>query len=231
MHINMYAYLPPPKNSIRFSKVNMAILLQRYTYNSFHCRNTTAGISFMLGLHQELALNRMKQKNFLSIGIEYLHHSLSFQSYYFYEDSVRLYNGKMEYDYRVSINELGIPILYKHNFSKENNDISGIIFSIGYVYRIMLPGFLSVSYNGIGQNDDRIRPPFKIGVLNQYANSYVHLSIGYQKNNPAGKMKMYIEVFGRYGFSPFLVYTNYTATNLYFGNYFLGVSVGFKWRV
>lgn len=229
---NTFASTPlyPPKNPIRFSKFNVGILLQRYSYNKFHSANISSGISYLMALHQEFTLDGMKQKKFLSIGVEYLYHSFSFNSYYFYADSTKLYTGYMNYNYSVKVNEINIPLLYKHNFSRENNDVHGIFFSVGYVYRIILPGHTSVSYNGREQNSQHIRPEFKIPVLNKYANSYAHLSIGYQKNNPMGKMKMYIELFGRYGFSPFLIQTDYTANNLYFGNYFIGVSIGIKWR-
>lgn len=218
------------KTPLRFSKLNVGILLQRYYYNTFHSKNLSAGASFLIGYHQELAIDGITNKNFFSIGIEYLRQSFSFNSYYFTQDTFKLYNGQMDYVYNVRINECAIPILYKHNFSRENNDVQGIYFSVGYVYRILLESSLSVSYQGLEQDRKNIRPSFKIGVLNQYANSYVHFSLGFQKNNPQGKMKMYIELFGRYGFSPFLIKTSFTASNLYFGNYFVGVSVGIKWR-
>ena len=218
------------KTPMRFSKLNLAILLQRYYYNTFHSKNLNAGVSFLIGYHQELTLDRIKNKNFFSVGIEYLRQSFSFNSYYFTQDTFRLYNGQMDYLYNVRVNECNIPILYKHNFSRENNDVQGIYFSVGYVYRILLESSMTVKYQGLEQDRKSIRPSFKIGVLNKYANSYVHFNIGFQKNNPQGKMKMYIELFGRYGFSPFLVKTSFTANNLYFGNYFVGVSVGIKWR-
>ncbi len=223
--------LPIPKNFIRFSKCNTAVLLQRYSFNRFHSQNVSAGISYLIGLLQEFTLDGMRQKNFLSIGTEYLHHSFSFNSYYFYLDSVKLYDGKMDYTYHVKVNEITIPLLFKHNFSRENNDVHGIFYSIGYVYRIIIPGSITVSYNGLEQNYEKYRPHFKIGVMNKYSNSYVHMGIGYQKNNPMGKIKMYIECFGRYGFSPFLIKTDYTANSLFFGNYFVGISIGFKWRL
>lgn len=221
---------PPAKNPIRFSKLNVGILLQRYVYNKFHSANVKPGISYLIAFHQEVTTDRVRQKNFLSAGIEYLYHSFSFSSYYFLLDSVKFYSGNMNYDYYMQAHECNIPLLFKHNFSRENNDVQGIFFSLGYVYRILLPGRLSVSYQSREQHSEDIRPTFKIPVFNKYSNSYAHVSIGYQKNNPMGKMKMYIELFGRYGFSPFLIHTPYTANNLYFGNYYLGISIGIKWR-
>lgn len=220
-----------PKNPIRFSKITAGILLQQYYYNHFHSGNLSAGVSYMIGFHQEFAVDGIKQKNFLSFGAEYLHQSFSFQSYYFRQDSMRVYNGIMNYRYYVSINEFCVPFLYKHNFSRENNDVQGVFYSVGYVYRILMPGKLSVHKEGMQQDAEDIRPRFKIPVWSIYGNSYVQASVGFQKNNPMGKMKMYAEVFGRYGFSPILIYTSFTASNLYFGNYFVGLSVGIKWRL
>ncbi len=204
--------------------------MQKYSFNAFHSRNINSGISYLLAYHQEFTLDKSRQKNFFSIGIEYLYHSFSFDSYYFKNDSVQLYNGKMDYNYLVRMNETGFPLLYKHNFSRENNDMSGIILSVGYVYRVMLPASVFVRYKGIKQENITIRPTFKVPVLSKYANSYAHWSIGYQKNNPAGKMKMYFEIYIRYGFSPFLIQTNYSANSLYFGNYFIGANIGIKWK-
>ncbi|MCX7727913.1 MAG: hypothetical protein N2203_00420 [Bacteroidia bacterium] len=219
-----------PKYPIRFSKWNAGVMLQRYYYNTFHSRNLHTGMSFMLGLCQEFALDGMKNKNFFSIGVEYLYQSFSFQSYYFTQDTMRLYNGKMDYVYDVKLSEVNVPFLYKYNFSRENNDVQGIFFSIGYVYRILLPSIVSISHSGIHTSSETLRPTFKIPVLNDYCNSYAHVSIGFQKNNPQGKTKMFVEIFGRYGFSPFYIKTQNTASNLFFGNYFIGMSVGMKWR-
>lgn len=228
--VYVFALFSHPKYPLRFSKFNTGILLQRYYYNTFHSKDVSSGISFILGLHQEFAVDGTKNKNFISIGAEYIYQSFSFYSYYFTQDTFRLYNGQMNFKYHVNFNEVGVPIMYKHNFSRENNDVHGIFFSVGYVYRIILPSQVYVSSDGINAGNSSIRPVFKIPVFSKYANSYAHISIGFQKNNPQGKMKMYMELFGRYGFSPFFIRTGYTANNLYFGNYFIGVSLGVKWR-
>lgn len=219
-----------PKYPVRFSKWNAAILLQRYYYNTYHSRNTNGKISFLIGLHQEFTIDGNKSKNFISIGTEFVYQSFAFQSYYFTQDTLRLYDNRMDYTYRIKINELCVPLLYKHNFSRENNDMQGIYFSAGYVYRILLPSMLFVSKDGQNVDNANFRPEFKIPVLSSYGNSYVHFSVGFQKNNPQGKSRMYAEIFGRYGFSPFYVKTTFSANNLYFGNYFVGCSVGMKWR-
>lgn len=219
-----------PKYPVRFSKWNAAILLQRYYYNTYHSRNTNGKISFLIGLHQEFTIDGNKSKNFISIGTEFIYQSFAFQSYYFTQDTLRLYDNRMDYSYRAKIHELCIPLLYKHNFSRENNDMQGIYFSAGYVYRILLPSTLFVSKDGQSIDNANFHPEFKIPVLSNYGNSYAHFSIGFQNNNPQGKSRMYAEIFGRYGFSPFYVKTSFSANNLYFGNYFIGFSVGMKWR-
>ncbi|HPQ08973.1 MAG TPA: hypothetical protein PK995_07070 [Bacteroidia bacterium] len=219
-----------PKNPIRFSKLSTSILLQRYNYNTFHSSSLSTGISYMIGFHQEFALNKLKQKDFLSFGVEYLYHSYSFRSYYFTQDTFRYYNGQMNYSYSIKQNELCIPLLYKHNFSNENNDLQGIYFQVGYVYRLLLPSTMYVSYDGQNIDVEKFHPTFKNPVVYQNGNSYAHLSIGFQKNNPQGKMKFYFEIFGRYGFSPYFIKTYNTPNNLYFQNYFLGVCFGIKWR-
>lgn len=227
---SILAFYQPPKNPIRFSKWTAGVLLQRYYYNTFHSRDVNAGISFMTGFYQEFAVDGMKNKNFVSVGAEYLYQSFSFSSYYFTQDTMMLYNGKMDYRYHLKINELNIPLLYKHSFGRENNDVSSVYFAVGYIYRILLPSSFAVNKDGMNIKLDKFRPEFKIPVLNRYGNSYAHLSIGFQKNNPQGKMRFFVELFARYGFSPIMFKKNYSANNLYFGNYFLGFSVGMKWR-
>lgn len=219
-----------PKYPIRFSKLNVGILLQRYYYNIYHAKNVNSGISAILGFHQEFAIDGTKNKNFISFGLEYLHQSFSFNSYYFTQDTLRLYNGRMDFTYNVKLNELDIPVLYKYNFSRENNEVQGVYFSVGYVYRLLLPSLLLVSRDFMEITNTSFYPEFKIPVFNKHGNSYVHSGIGFQKNNPQGKLKMYAEIFGRYGFSPVLIKTDYSANNLYFGNYFIGLNVGIKWR-
>lgn len=229
----LYMQALPPygnKNYLRYSRFNVAILMQKYNYNTYHSTNLSSGLSFLAAYHQEFALNKMKQKNFISIGVEFLYRSFSFNSYYFKDDSIRLYNGNMNYTYYAKINELNFPLLYKHNFSRENNDVHGVYFSVGYVYRVCLPSYIYVNFNGENQDIVKFRPQFKIGVISPNANSYVHVSLGYQKNHPSGKTKLFAEIVARYGFSPIIIKDDYTPNNLYFGNYFLGFSVGLKWR-
>ncbi len=217
------------KNAWRFSKVNVGVLYQIYTRNTYHSAEAQYGMSYLFGYHNEFALNKQKQNKFISIGIEWMHHSFSYSSYYFYPDSIKLYTGNMNYRYYASMNELNFPIQYKYCFSRENNDIHGMYFCLGYIYRVTLLSHLSASFKGSEVNSSSLRPPFKIGVLSPYANSYAGISVGYQKNNPLGRMRMFMELYARYSFSPFLINTDYTANSLYFNNYTIGIALGVKW--
>ena len=184
-------------------------------------------MSFCFSIKEEFRLDK-KNKDFIMIGAEYMLHGVSFNSYYFYSDSLKLYNGNMNYKYQLTLHELDFPIQLKHSFQKETNAIFSSYIFAGYVYRWVVASNLKVENNETELVNQEERITFKSPVFNPVNSSFLTAGIGFQKNTPLNYKAVFAELQFRYGLSPFYFYENFAPTSLYTSNHFIYLTVGFK---
>ncbi|MEO6303882.1 MAG: hypothetical protein ABIP51_11990 [Bacteroidia bacterium] len=199
-----------------------------YTINPNHAKSPTQKMSAMVSFKKEVRCDR-SYKTFFLFGVEYLFHGVNFKSYYFKPDSLQLYDKTFPYNYSLIINELCVPLQFKYSFKRENNSQFSHYFMIGYHFRYLLPGNLTVSQNGNRVKEDVVDLKFKTPFITDRLNSFVSATLGWQKNNIGrGKGNFFTELNFRYGFSQYYFEEKYAASSLYISSMHLSFQLGFK---
>lgn len=198
-----------------------------YKTNKNHTAKPQQKLAFNVSVKEEIRLNK-KTTSFLLIGVEYSFHGLNFNSYYFYNDSLKLYNGNMSAKYQLQINEIDIPIQIKQSFQKENNaHISAYVYA-GYVYRILASANLKVSNNGAEKFNASEHLKFKNPIFKANDNSFLCFAGGVQKNTLMRHNALFAELQLRYALSPFYFSESFAPTNLVVNSHFVMLTVGIK---
>jgi hypothetical protein len=122
-----------------------------------------------------------------------------------------------------------LPVQVKYLFKRADNSLYSPYLVAGYQLRYLLPSSLKVKQNGKLIKDDNPDLKFKNGLLVNKMNAFVSLGLGWQKNSLRNaKGSFFVEVNGRYGFSPYYFETNYSASSLYINGAHLSLQVGLK---
>lgn len=199
-----------------------------YSINQNHAANPRQRLSFLIGFTKEFKLGR-ETKTFFLVGADYLHHGLSFNSYYFAPDSVKLYDKNFNYTYTLFMNELQLPFQFKYLLRREDNSLFSPYFTIGYHLRFLMPGKLKIDQESGAVKEDDLDLKFKNPLLSEKLNAAVSLSLGWQKNNLSNsKGSFFAELSFRYGFSPYYFETNYSASSLFINSTHLSLQLGIK---
>lgn len=215
------------KNPITKTRISVSPVISIYKPNKHHTSNTSQKKAFCFSIKEEIRLTP-ENKDFLFVGIEYMLHGLNFNSYYFYDDSLKLYNTNMNYNYKLILHEVDFPIQLKHSFQKETNAIFTSYVYAGYCYRWMIKNNLIVENNGtelINKSENII---FKSPAFNPINSSFLSVGIGFQKNMPLHYRAIFAELQFKYGLSPFYFHENFTPNNLYISSHFLNFTIGYK---
>jgi hypothetical protein len=199
-----------------------------YNTNIHHTANPTSKKAINVSLRKEFCLDKSGQ-NFLIIGIEYLFHGVNFKSYYFYEDSLKLYvPNRLNYQYMLTVNELNFPIQLKYSFQKENNTkFSSHIFG-GYCHRWLMKGKLQVTDNERELENQSATLSFKNSLLSPVNSSFLTIGFGCQKNMPSINKSIFIETQYRYDLSAFYFEKSFAPTSLFINSKMLLITIGFK---
>lgn len=215
------------KNPLVKNRIGISPVIGLYKPNKNHTKNTQQKKSFCISVREEFRLDKTNRE-FLMIGAEYMLHGLSFNSYYFYSDSLKLYNGNMNYKYNLTLHEIDFPILLKHSFQKETNKIYSSYIFAGYCYRWMVASRLKVDYNGNELISANQKITFKSPAFNPVNSSFFSAGFGIQKNIPLDYRAFFAEVQVRYGLSPFYFNDSFTPSSLYTTSHFFHATVGYK---
>ncbi len=216
------------KNPIIKTRIGISPVLGLYRSNKNHTSGAKPKMAYNFSWKEEIRIDRNNQ-SFLLIGAEYMYHGVSFNSYYFYEDSLKLYTkDRLRYKYSITIHELDFPIQIKRSFQKETNSIySGYIFA-GYCYRWIIESNLKVSDNGNNIINRYQRLKFKSPAFSPSNSSFLSCGAGFQKNTALQHNAIYAEIQFRYGLSPFYFFESFAPSSLYINSHFLLITVGIK---
>jgi hypothetical protein len=215
------------KNPLVKTRIGISPVIGLYKPNKNHTKNTQQKKSFCISVREEFRLDKTNRE-FLMIGAEYMLHGLSFNSYYFYSDSLKLYNGAMNYRYNLTLHEIDFPILLKHSFQKETNKIYSSYIFAGYNYRCIIASQLKVNNNGNELVNSRQKITFKSPAFNPVNSSFFCAGFGIQKNIPLDYRAFFAEIQFKYGLSPFYFNDNFTPSSLYTTGHFIYATVGYK---
>jgi hypothetical protein len=224
----LWAWVPPDGINSRGLRFSFGPTLGFYKINTNHAQNPSAKMSILAGLKKEVRVDQTFQTFFL-FGADYFLHGINFRSYYFDQDTLRLYNEKFEYDYSVLMHELQVPLQLKFSFTRENNSLYSPYVMIGYHLRALLPAKVTVSQDGnrvVSQNEEM---RFKMPMLTNKLNSLISATVGWQKNTiNNSKTGFFIELNYRYGFSQYYFASKYTPSSLYMNSQHMSLLLGLK---
>lgn len=215
------------KNPIVKTRIGFSPVLGLYKPNKNHTSGTKQKLSYAVSLKEEIRLDK-NNRCFFMVGVDYMYHGLSFNSYYFHDDSIHFYNKSMNAKYNLTIHELDFPLQFKYSLKKENNSIFSSYLFAGYCYRWLLDNKLKVDYNGEDVADKRANLTFKLPAFSSMNSSFLSAGIGIQKNTPLRQNAVFAELQIRYATSPMYLQENFTPSSLYINSHFIYLTVGVK---
>lgn len=186
-----------------------------YSLNNNHAQDARQKMSGLGSIKGEIRLNE-KHTIFLLVGAEYMVHGVSFYSYYFKQDSLQIYTGNMNYNYNLYVHEIDIPLQLKLSFNKENNSLWTPYVMLGYHFRTIFSGNLTVKQSDgvVVKKYEEVK--FKNPLFNPKSNAFASLTFGVQRNNPKHpKRCVFAEFSYRQGFSPYYISDNFTPSSLF----------------
>jgi len=220
----------PPSHNGNHQGIRLGFgpVLGFYNINKNHAQNPIQRVSAMFCFKKEKRLGR-DYRSFFLFGFDYFFHGLSFQSYYFMPDSLKLYDKSFGYRYSLFIHELNVPVQFKYSFKRENNSVFSPYLMIGYHLRYLLPGHVKITQNGSVVKSDEPGLRFEHPLISDKMNAYVSATLGWQKNNTASSRRgFYVELNYRYGFSPYYFTKDYAPTSLFTNSTHLALLMGLK---
>lgn len=217
----------PPKKS-RY-RIDLGPAFGFYTINTNHAQNPLPRPSASIGFKKEFRVGSEYNTYFL-IGIDYFFHGLTFKSYYFNPDSLKLYDKSFGYTYSLFIHELDLPLQFKYLLKREDNSLFSPYIAIAYHLRYLLPGSLKVEQNGQTIKTDALDLKFKNPLFYNKFNAFVSASVGWQRNSLSARSKgsFFAELNFKYGFSAYSFQTNYSASSLFINGTHLSLQIGLK---
>lgn len=215
------------KNPVVKTRISFSPVIGLYKANKHHTSSTRPKMAFCFSVKEEIRLNK-SNTSFLMVGAEYMMHGLSYNSYYFYEDSMKFYNGNMSARYDLRLHELDFPIQLKYSFAKETNAIFSNYVFAGYCYRWLVANNLKVTKDGETMVDRQELLKFKSPAFNTMNSSFLNVGIGIQKNTTLKHNAVFAELQFRYALSPFYFNESFAPTSMYMNGHFILLTVGFK---
>jgi hypothetical protein len=199
-----------------------------YSVNLNHSSGARPRASLQVNLKRQFRMDR-EHKNFLLIGLDYMFHGITFNSYYFQNDSLQLYDKNFAFRYSLFMQEASIPIEYKYSFKPENNSLYSAYFMFGYRLRYLFPLSVNVTENGNSVSVNSEALYFVNPFIFKKMNSAIHTAFGFQRNGVGGSdFNFFIELNYRYNFSPYYFKTDYSASSLIFNSQHLSLQLGLK---
>lgn len=185
-------------------------------------------MSALMGFRKEVRCDR-EFKSYFLFGVDYFFHGVNFNSYYFKPDSLHLYDKSYAYQYSLFIHEVDLPLQMKYSFTRENNSLFSPYVMVGYHLRYLLPSWMNITQNGTKVKSDDLELRFRNPLFYNKINSFVSLSVGWQKNSiNRSRGSFFVEANFRYGFSQYYFEKDYAASSLFINSTHLSLLLGLK---
>lgn len=192
-------------------------LMSEYIQNSPNYPNYISGAEgdptpYTIGLKIEIPVQHNAD---IIVGPDLMHGNFDFDSYFFAPAFSHLYNGDLNFDHTILMDELQIPVLYKINFGSESRNVRNLYATFGWIFRYILYNnaeVTDISNGGFvweGQNDITFAYP----LFTPQASGAIEASLGYQHNTLRNGNAWFLEIEYRYGVSPLIYTGNQTGSN------------------
>lgn len=193
-----------------------------------HAEYTGQKLSGYASVIKEIRMDK-GHRMFLHTGAAYQFYGFNMRSYYFDQDTLRLYDKNFNYNYSISMHEIFLPLHFKMAFNKENNSLYSGYFIAGYDLRYLLPAKVNVDQEGSSVHSSTENIKFKLPLLGYSINSGVCFALGWQKNTiNNSRSGFFTELRFRYGFSRLYFHSDYSANSIYFSATQLNLVLGIK---
>lgn len=227
-HFSFCFHAPPSKKHKSGTRIFFGPAYGFYKINTNHTKNVVPKTSALFGIRKEIRCDK-EFKTYFLVGLDYFFHGYNFKSYYFNPDSIQIYDKTFPYDYSLFIHEIDLPMQMKFSFTRENNSLYSPYIMVGYHLRYLLPGKLNITQNGNTIKKDNADLKFKNPLFYNKINSFVSVSVGWQKNSVNNSnSSFFIEANLKYGFSPYYFQKNYSPTSLYTSAVHVSLLLGIK---
>ena len=221
----LHAQEKEPKN--HYTRIEAGPVLSFYQNNNFHTVNTRPRYAFFIGVFEELKAH----KNFSFMpGLEYVHHGLTFNSYYLSPGYQYLYDGHFDYNYQLTFHEARLNLLFKQVLGLETRNVVTGYTSCGYVLRYLFASNMQVTSNITNAELFNGKPNvvFEHPLFQNNIASAVKFNAGVQRNFFKTHRAFFFEATFTFSLSRFYVSENFTPSSLYINGSFLQLGLGFK---
>lgn len=216
-----------PAGKIRFNKrLYAGFVIPFYSNNPNHTTETTSNFSFNLGFKESF---KIFENNF-ETGLEYIHHGLSFRTYYFAPGYSKLYDKTFPFLHELSINELQLPIIFKQAWGKETKSKATSYFILGWAWRYLMYSSTSIQSinDGIQVYDGKTDITFEYPFPWAHFGSMLQGGLGLQFNNIQTQKSLFFEVIYKYGISRFYYNGNGNTNSLFIKDSNITINAGYK---
>jgi hypothetical protein len=219
----------PTNKSPNATRISFGTGASFYLINTHHAKRGSQNPSFYFSVKRELKADK-SFKTYFAFGIEYFAHGLNLNSYYFKKDSIKIYDkSTMNYRYNLLIQELGLPLQLKILLKPAHNSLFSPYVCASYHLRYLLNTHLNVYQGNKKIIGDELDLSFKNFPGYNKLNSFLGLSIGWQKNNLANsKHSYFMELNFKYSLSPYIFQTAYSPSSMWINGNHLNLVMGFK---
>jgi hypothetical protein len=207
-----------------FSYAGLSGYYSHYSSNKNHLEKTPPLMGYGVSFREEL---RFSNSAAILIGAEFFSHGVKFNSYYFADGYSALYDKKFDYKYKVRMNELNFPLLFRANYTGRQRGFKVPYFDFGAVVRWLFSSNMQVfSKDGRALHDGKTSPYFEFPVIWKPVNLFMQVNAGVQFYNDKNWSGLFFELNFRYAPVRFFVAEKFTANNLYFQHFHLGITAG-----
>ncbi len=211
----------------KYTRIEAGPMLSFYQNNNFHTNNSRPRYAFFVGVYEDLKIH----KNFSFMpGLEYVHHGLTFNSYYIAPGYQYLYDKHFDYNYQITFQEARLNILFKQVIGIETRNVVTGYTSCGYILRYLFSSNMVVSSNLSGAELFNGKPNivFEHPILQKNMSSAVKFIGGVQRNFFKTHRAFFFECAFTFSLSRFYVSESFTPSSLYINGSFLQLGLGVK---
>ena len=179
-------------------------LFSFYKNDPHYTNSTQSHGGYLLGVKEEIPFT---SRTTLLLGFDFYKQGMSFNSYYFSNGYIAIYNPSDEiFNHNISINEMHFPVEVRFSTRPESKYKRTLYGVIGWVYRMMIYDNALVTNNNTGKFvfEDQDNLTYKYSLFTPIASSIAELGVGYQRNGLLNGNSFYFEIDFKYGISPII---------------------------
>lgn len=210
------------------ARVHVAPLFSFYQTDKDYSANAKTSVGFIAGAKAELVFNPSTS---LLVGLDYLHHGLTFESYYFAPAYSRSFDKKFNAIHHLNINEFQIPVLLNFNIGVRNTELLNMLYvNAGWVFRYLMPTSTTITSKSDGKELWKGNTDLKMeySLFTKKTGSMIQSTIGFQHIFPRNHQAMFCEITYQYGLSPFRYVGNEASFDLLISDSHVSMGLGYR---